>query len=59
MEESYNMGVMQGVVMYVTLIGLLLFGAAAFWFGYRVFGVILMAGDVMLLAGLAAGWLGS
>jgi len=55
MEESYNIGVMQGVVTYVLLLALLLFGGAAFWFRYRVFGVILMVGTAALLAWVAAG----
>ena len=55
MEESYNIGVTQGVVTYVLLLALLLFGGAAFWFRYRVFGVILMVGTAALLAWVAAG----
>ena len=55
MEESYDVGVMQGVATYVLLLALLLFGGAAFWFRYRVFGAVLMAGAAALLAWVAAG----
>ncbi|HTO85075.1 MAG TPA: hypothetical protein VMQ73_22830 [Methylomirabilota bacterium] len=55
MDESYDVRIMQGVVMYVLLLALLLFGGAAFWFGYRVFGAVLMAGAAALLAWVAAG----
>jgi hypothetical protein len=49
------MGVMQGVTMYMLPVALLLFGGAAFWFGYRVFGTVLMIGMAALLAWVVAG----
>jgi hypothetical protein len=55
MSESYDTGIIYGVVMYMTLVALMLFGGAAFWFGYRVFGAILMIGPYALLAWVAAG----
>jgi len=54
MEEAHDIAVMQGVVMHMTLLALLLFGGAAFWFGYRVFGALLMIGAAVLLAWVAA-----
>ena len=55
MEEEYNMAVMQGVVVYMALLGLMLFGGVAAWVGYRVFGVGLMFVSATLLVWLAAG----
>jgi hypothetical protein len=55
MDEPFDMGVMQGVMMYMTPVALLLFGGVAFWFGYRVFGTMLMIGMAALLAWVVAG----
>ena len=55
MEEEYTMAVMQGVVVYLALLGLILFGGVAAWVGYRVFGIGLMFGSAALLVWYAAG----
>ena len=55
MEESYDLGVISGIVMYVMLVGLVLLGGAAFWFRYRVFGAILAIGAAGLLVWVILG----
>ena len=55
MEEEYTMDVMRGVVAYMSLLGLMLFGGVAAWQGYRVFGVGLMFVTAALLLWFAAG----
>jgi len=55
MEEGYSMAVIQGVVAYAVLLALILLGGIAYWFRYRVFGVMLMVGAAALLVWLATG----
>ena len=55
MEEGYGTAVMQGVVVYLALLGFLFLGGVAFWFKYRVFGVGLIAVSAALLVWFAAG----
>ena len=55
MEASYDVRGVHAVVVHILVIALLLLGGAAFWFGYRALGVMLVAGAAVLLAGLAAG----
>ena len=55
MEEEYSMDVMRGVVAYMSLLGLILFGGIAAWQGYRVFGIGLMFVSAALLVWLVAG----
>jgi hypothetical protein len=55
MEEGYGMGVMQGVVVYMALLAFMVLGGAAYWVGYRVFGVGLAIVSAALLLWFAAG----
>lgn len=55
MEEGYGMAVMQGVVVYMVLLGFILLGGVLFWFGYRLFGTMLTVASAALLAWFAAG----
>jgi hypothetical protein len=55
MEGNYGMATMQGVVVYLMLLGLMLLGGIAFWFGYRVFGAGLMVGSAALFVWYVAG----
>jgi hypothetical protein len=58
MEESYDTGVISGIVMYMMLVALVLLGGAAFWFRYHVFGAILAIGAAGLLAWVVFGQAG-
>ena len=55
MEQGYDMGVVSGVVMYMMLAVLVILGGIAYWFGYKVFGAILLAGTIGLLAWVVSG----
>ncbi|HEY7689969.1 MAG TPA: hypothetical protein VH835_14825 [Dongiaceae bacterium] len=55
MEEEYSMDVMRGVVAYMSLLGLMVFGGVAAWEGYRVLGIGLIVVSAALLVWLAAG----
>jgi hypothetical protein len=55
MEMPYGEAVVSGVVMYVVLFGLMVFGAIAFHVGYKTLGIILICGIGALLAALVSG----
>jgi hypothetical protein len=55
MDTLFGDAEQAGVVMYLLLFGLIVFGGVAFYVGYRVLGVILVCGVAALLAALAAG----
>jgi hypothetical protein len=55
MEEGYDSGVMQGVVVYMMLLAFMLLGGISFWFGYRFFGATLIVASAALLVWFAAG----
>jgi hypothetical protein len=55
MDTLFSEAEQAGVVMYLLLFGLIVFGGVAFYVGYRVLGVILVCGMVALLVALAAG----
>jgi len=55
MDEGYEMAVMQGVVVYIALLGLFLFGGLAYWFRFRILGVGLIVGSAALLVWFIAG----
>ena len=55
MDAADSMAIMQGVVAYMVLLGLILLGGIAYWFRYRVFGAMLMLGAAALLVWLVVG----
>ena len=55
MDTLFSDAEQAGVVMYLLLFGLIVFGGVAFYVGYRVLGVILVCGVAALLAALVAG----
>ena len=55
MEEWFSDAERAGVVMYLMLFALIVFGGVAVFVGYRVLGIVVACGAVALLVALMSG----